>query len=99
MKCHITKIVSLPQTLLTPEKGSVKASTIFHIGYSFSRVRVARPSERSRKPVVLYARVLVQARVFGFGRVMISPRRDDFAQARARRVPLLQASLKRGCLA
>ncbi|QCE10203.1 hypothetical protein DEO72_LG10g1429 [Vigna unguiculata] len=60
---------------------------------------MAHPSEHSRKPVVLSARVVVQARNFGFGRVVISPKRDGLAQARARRVPLLQVLLKRGCLA
>ncbi|QCD92732.1 hypothetical protein DEO72_LG5g801 [Vigna unguiculata] len=37
---------------------------------------MARPSEYSRKPDVLSARVLVQARDFGFGRVVVSPRRE-----------------------
>ncbi|QCD94623.1 hypothetical protein DEO72_LG5g2708 [Vigna unguiculata] len=55
---------------------------------------MARPSEHSRKPVVLFARVLVQARNFGFGRVVVSLRRAGLTQARARRGPLLQDSLK-----
>ncbi|QCE04877.1 hypothetical protein DEO72_LG8g2918 [Vigna unguiculata] len=37
---------------------------------------MARPSEYSRKPDVLSACVLVQARDFGFGQVVVSSKRE-----------------------
>ena len=45
--------------------------------------------------LVSSARVLVQARDFDFGQRVISLRRGSVAQARARKVPLLQISPKR----
>jgi len=64
-----------------------------------AQARVTRPSEFSKKNMVCSARILVQARGFIFGRMAISPRRAGLAQARASRVPLLQASPRRECLA
>jgi len=44
-----------------------------------AQARVARPNKPSRKPVVLSTRILVQARDFSFGRVVISPKRASLA--------------------
>jgi len=71
----------------------VLSDTLSRLGESASPKRVLEEN------LVSSARILVQARDFDFRRRVILLRRGCLAQARARRVPLLQISPRRLCLA